>query len=276
MGVASMTEAQAEKVHRWFQEYTQGFADSGVALAPPLELKRLHSLRVAENATSIGQALGMSGSDLDLVSAAGLLHDVGRFPQYSRFGRFFDFDTIDHGEAGYDVLRDAVAALFTDVSDQESVLCAVRYHNRMAEDLPSHLPRSCSDLLAIVRDADKTDIVEMLLTSVEDGTFGTLPGMMNDIPQSREISPIVLATAMRRQSISFASLVTLGDLLVQLSAWFNDLNLEPSRALFRKKRILSRLRRQLPDTPEVEHFFEEVLHDPHLSSRSAAGVPDVG
>ena len=37
---------------------------------------------------------------------AGLLHDVGRFPQYSMYGTFFDSASVDHGCLGAEIITE--------------------------------------------------------------------------------------------------------------------------------------------------------------------------
>jgi hypothetical protein len=58
-------------LHRWFDVYLDGFSEKGT-LHPLYELKRSHSLRVADNAALL---------------AAGLVHDAGRFAQSDHYER---------------------------------------------------------------------------------------------------------------------------------------------------------------------------------------------
>lgn len=254
-----MTNAGSARLLGWFQDYADGFRSEDGVLAPALELKRLHSLRVAANAQQIGQALGFADAEVELAMVAGLLHDVGRFTQFLRYRSFCDADTMDHGEEGYRLLSRDCYGLFETEVNRERVLCAVRYHNRRAEDIPSDLAPECDALLRLVRDADKIDIVELVLQSVAASGFQELPSMLRNVRLTRDVTPAILAKAMARQSFSSATVATLGDFLLLLSTWFPELNYAPSRALACQKGQLERLRRELPDTRELNRYFESNL-----------------
>jgi len=245
----------------WFSAYLCGFDSDDGVLPSPLELKRLHSLRVADNAHRIARELGMAGTELELAHAAGLLHDVGRFTQFSRYGSFRDADTIDHGEEGRTVLEPELSRLFSRRHDRERLLSAVRYHNRKAEDIPADLSPPHLALLRLVRDADKIDIMAIVLGSVERNGFQELPTMLPGIRLSREVTQSILLRAMRRDSLTIASLATLGDFLVLVSTWFHDLNYAPSRELAARQDSLARLRRALPNTGDLARYFEDLATD---------------
>jgi len=249
---------------RWFNAYLRGFVGDDGVLPSPLELKRLHSLRVADNTHRIARELGMTGTELELTHAAGLLHDVGRFTQFSRYGSFRDADTIDHGEEGRVVLEPELSRLFSHHHDRERLLSAIRYHNRKADDIPTDLRPSHLALLRLVRDADKIDIMKIVLGAVERDGFQELPTMLPGIRLSREVTQAILARVMRRESLSIASLATLGDFLVLVSTWFHDLNYAPSRELAARQGYLIRLRRALPSTNDLARYFEDLATDyPH-------------
>jgi hypothetical protein len=246
----------------WFKGYVDAFRD-GAKLSSPLELKRLHSLRVAENAALIAAGFGLAQEEIELARAAGLLHDAGRFSQFARYESFRDADTIDHGLEGRRVLEEA--APFADADERERLLCAVQYHNRKTEDIPPGLPASQSSLLRLVRDADKLDIMEIVLDSVEADGFKDLPVMVPNIRLSRELTPGVLDKALIGESPSSEKLSTLADFLVMLASWFFDLNYMPSRRLAAQRGILPRIRGKLPDTAGIREFFRGIKETMRVS-----------
>ena len=239
-----------------------GFRDGSI-LSSPFKLKHLHSLRVAENAALIAAGLGLAQEEIELARAAGLLHDTGRFPQFARYGSFKDADTVDHGLEGRRVLEEA--APFADADGRERLLCAVQYHNRKAEDIPPGLPAAQSDLLRLVRDADKLDIMDIVLDSIDADGFKDLPGMLPNIKLSRELTPGVLDKALNGESLSSGKLSTLADFLVMLASWFYDLNYIPSRRLAAQRGILPRIRGKLPDTAGIREFFSDIKETMRVS-----------
>jgi hypothetical protein len=130
-----MTAKEYSALCAWFEGYAAAFRENGV-LHPMLELKRLHSLRVAENAGLIASKLGQGPGEIELARAAGLLHDAGRFTQFARYGSFSDTDTVDHGARGRRVLEEEESLPFHDAGERRRLFCAVQYHNRRTEDIP--------------------------------------------------------------------------------------------------------------------------------------------
>ncbi len=239
----------------WFRSYVDRFRDDNGTLSPPLELKRLHSLRVADNARLIAVALDLPERERCLAEAAGLVHDAGRFPQYAEFGSFRDADTVDHGAYGRKVLeREDIGRRFLE-ADWNNILCAVEYHNRLASDVPGGLDAEQRRTLDIVQDADKLDIMELVLRSVVDDGFSELPSMLPQISLNREISEAVLKEALEMKAVNIEKLATLGDFLVMLATWFYDFRFEQARRLVVERRIPDRVREELPDLPGVDRLF---------------------
>lgn len=272
-----MTQEEYNGLLSWFRAYVGEFADGDGVLSAPLELKRLHSLSVADNARCISRELRAGPLQVQLASAAGLLHDTGRFTQFSQYRSFRDQDTIDHGEAGYAVLKRVLSGLVSVDSDRDQLLFAVRYHNRRTELIPPGASPAHDHLLRLVRDADKIDIMETVLKSVDEDGFRALPTMLPNIKLSRELTPLVLAQAVNRGPLSTESLGTLGDFLLMMSTWFYDLNYAPSRQLVGQRGILAHLRGELPDTPETRRVFEDVetflKHGAAPTARSSTRSP---
>ncbi len=62
-----------------------------------LDLKLKHSEKVSEICSEIADSMGWNENGDNWMAHAGLLHDVGKFPQYSKYGTFFDSISVDHG-----------------------------------------------------------------------------------------------------------------------------------------------------------------------------------
>jgi HD superfamily phosphohydrolase YqeK len=239
----------------WFASYMEGFRGAGGALPGPLEFKRVHSARVAGNAALIAGGLGLDAEESALARAAGLLHDAGRFNQFKLYASFKDASSLDHGLEGRRVLETEAASLFPEADVRDRLLCAVQYHNRKAEDLPADLPPGHDSLLKLVRDADKIDILEELVDSVEKDGFKRLHAMVPDIKLTRDLTPGVLEAAVRGETLAIKDLFTLADILVMAAGWFNDLNFGPARRLAADRGFLRRIRAQLPGAAGLDAYF---------------------
>jgi len=250
-----MTKEERDFLEIWFEDYIGQFRDQDGALHPMLELKRCHSIRVAENARFIAAALNLPKAGQCLAESAGLVHDVGRFTQFTRHGSFRDADSVDHGIEGRRVLETQDLPLLCDPGDRERLLCTVEYHNRNRWDIPSDFSFELDRLLRLIRDADKLDIMEIVLHKTASDGFQDLPMMLPHISLGRELSPEVLKEAQNTQSVSSNKLSTLADFLVMIATWFYDLNYAPTLQLAFQRDILSRLQQELPRTESVSKIF---------------------
>jgi hypothetical protein len=242
----------------WFDRYIKRYGDNKGVLPAPLQLKYTHSQRVAENARQIAIGLKLDNTEILLAEICGLFHDIGRFLQYERFGSFRDADTLDHGLAGRQVLEAEGIASYFSANDWARVSCAVEYHNRKTDDIPSDLPAEAKKLLKLIRDADKLDIMDLVLQSVARDGFRELPDMLPHISLIRELTPAVLEEFHKNKAISTGSLATVTDFLVMLATWFYDFNYAPSWQLAASRKIIERLGKELPDSGIVRSLLEDI------------------
>lgn len=254
-----MTEKEQKFLRMWFQDYVDRFCDSQGVLHPMLELKRSHSLRVARNAKLIAVGLDLPEAERRIAEGTGLVHDVGRFTQFAQYGSYRDADTIDHGSEGYRVLKTQKPPLLEDFTHWESLLCAVLYHNKKRTDIPHNITCEQEHLLRLIRDADKLDIIEIVLSSVASDGFCDLPAMLPNISLSRELSPAVLKEIENTRSVSSDNLSTLADFLIMIATWFYDLNFVPTWQMAMKRNVLSRIQKQLPETRVVSGIFADIV-----------------
>jgi len=254
-----MTEKERDFLEIWFRDYVDRFRDSQGLLHPMLELKRSHSLRVAKNAKLIAVDLRLSEAEQRNAEVAGLIHDVGRFEQFERYLSFRDADTTDHGFEGYRILKAQEPPLVEDFTLWELLLCAVLHHNKRRIDLPSDISRGQEQLLWLVRDADKLDIMEIVLNSVASDGFRDFAVMLPNIRLTHDLSPEVLEEVQNTRSVSSDNLSTMADFLVMTASWFYDLNYIPTWRMAMDRDVLLRIRRLLPETRAVDKMFADII-----------------
>lgn len=250
-----MTENSQLFLTDWFERYVDRYRNPGGLLPFALELKYTHSRRVAENAWLIAQGLDLTATCVQMAYVCGLVHDSGRFSQHEQYGSFHDADTIDHGLAGRRALEASDASLHFSSDEWEAIICAVEYHNKKTSDLPVNLPPESERLLLITRDADKLDIMDLVLQSIVRDGFRELSEMLPHISPSRELTPAVMEEFQKNNTVSIGGLATITDFLVMMASWFYDLNYLPSRRLAIQRNLLGRLERELPDHPVIRHLF---------------------
>ena len=159
-----------------FKDYTANFDTSNISIS----LKIAHTYRVAQISERIAKTVVTKTqiTDEKLKNCAdfawliGLLHDIGRFEQITRYGTFQDAVSVDHAELGADILfKNNLFGKF--VIKQETNLTseaflemkntaetAIRLHNKL--NLPQDMPLKSMTYTKILRDADKIDIFRVL------------------------------------------------------------------------------------------------------------------
>lgn len=213
-----------------------------------IDLKRDHSLRVMALAHRILTAHGLEPYELGMVAA--LLHDVGRFPQFERFRTFRDAESVDHGAEGERLLAASDLLVAFDAAEQAVIRQVVAVHNR--RHLPPLSP-AVERLAHVVRDADKLDIVRVVLAALESGPVD--PTVTLGLRTEPGLSPAVLAALARGETPDYGQLAFVDDFKLFLAAWSQCLRFSESRRIFAARGYLGRLRALLPAHPTVEALF---------------------
>lgn len=262
-----MIAGQLDTIRAWFYRYVDGFSEPAGSLSPFLVLKLEHSQRVANDARDMAEDLCWDGEAVRKAEALGWLHDVGRFSQFAEFGHFHDATSIDHGQRGFEVVRDAGILEGLPEKDSCCLLQGIRHHN--AKAIPSNLPADCLPLVRLLRDADKLDIYLVVADALEKDGFRELCQLWPHVELEGPTNPLMLRDIRTRRSGSTANVQSLADFLLLQASWVYDLHYDPAFERVRRRGILDTIARHLPD----EHETQEVmaLMQAHLSERNAAG-----
>lgn len=157
------------KARKAFKEYVKNYDPEDKQVS----LKIKHIERTAIIARKIAEALELEKEDIELAELIGLLHDIGRFEQIRRFHTFSDRDSINHGEAGVEVLfkQGKIREFIEDDKYDNIIRLAILNHNRagIEEGLQ---PRELLHA-RLIKDADKTDIFYTLTFEDIKAIYGT-------------------------------------------------------------------------------------------------------
>lgn len=243
---------QMESVRRWFEGYASDYYRQCGRLHQ-LELKERHSRRVAENAGLLADDLGWDDSDRCLAVAAGLLHDIGRFPQYRDHGTFYDFKSVDHGDRGEQVLKEDFPRSLIQKKDLDLIAVTIREHNK--KDLPA-LSGKGLELLRLIKDSDKIDIFkvvrEHILAGEQDAIY---PGLR---PEG-ELSLPIIEGLLKEKKAKYDQLRTLSDVLLFQLCWVHDMAHEQSIKMLWDRGDLEWIIERIPDIPEVKPVISQVM-----------------
>ncbi len=263
-----MNGEQLEKIRVWFTRYVQSFVREGEEIPPPLALKLRHTERVAEEARGLAADLGWSSAEQNTAEALGVLHDVGRFPQFAEHGTFSDAVSVDHGELGWTVVKQAPVLPGLPLAEQKQILDGIRHHN--ARTVPDDLDRGSLSLLQLIRDADKLDVFRVVLEAVSRDGFRDLPDMLPHITLERTCSPEIIEEVQNHRCCSLSDLRSLGDFLLMLLSWAYDINTLPALKRIRDRRIVSQILGHLPRSRALDHLGEVV--DATIAERLDGGA----
>lgn len=140
-----------------------------------IALKTAHMIRVMNVNIKFAKYQNLDEENVELAGIIGLLHDIGRFVQVEKYNTFIDSKSIDHCQAGVDLLfSDNLISYFVpDEKYHYIIKKAISNHGKMEieEGLDELTLLHCK----LIRDSDKTDIYEVMLTenpeTVFDGPF---------------------------------------------------------------------------------------------------------
>ena len=124
-----------------------------------IKRKQLHSLRVMQISLEIAEKLKLDSKEKELACLIGLLHDIGRFEQYTKYGTYNDIKSIDHANLSANIIE----KYFDNTNNEklsnykDIIIVAIRNHNKYK--IEDGLTEKELLFSKIIRDADKIDIL---------------------------------------------------------------------------------------------------------------------
>lgn len=223
-----------EEILKFFSGYVMGFDDSN----PMIRIKKEHTFRVARISEiivrSISNVYDITDSDVDLAWIIGMFHDIGRFEQVKQYGTFCDADSIDHAQFGADILfgsnRDERFRL--QLPESDIIEIAIRNHNKYK--LPSDLNKKEYMFCNIVRDADKIDILRIILESTTEEVYG----VSEEELLASEITDEVLEMALKGHAVDRRAVKTHMDILVLHASMMQELVFPKSKQVLKENGYL--------------------------------------
>ena len=184
-----------------------------------------HSFRVMEFCKDIAMSLNLNNYDINIAGLCGLLHDIARFEQWTKYQTYVDLKSFDHGDYGYEILNNNewIRQFTGDDEIVSIVLDSVRYHNKLS--VP---PLSERHLLFvnIVRDADKLDIITEQGNEINDESIVLKKCLIHDIYNK---------TICKNENVQ-----TDTDGILRMLSWVFDFNFEYSYQYLIDKKIIEK------------------------------------
>ncbi len=223
-----MDLADLEKRYRAYVDAYRG-ADGRLPLM--MELKLVHTFKVAENSREIARGEGFSPHETELALAAAILHDAGRYEQLKKYGTFRDSDSVDHAAFSRKVAEEQGWTAAWAPEDRRTVLEAVLHHNK--RDVPPDLSPAEAKIAHSVRDADKLDIFRVTEERAADGDWrnGASTAFWGLAPAERP-SPEIVAAILESRPADYRHVRSLPDFVILQAGWMSSgLHFATSRRL---------------------------------------------
>lgn len=240
-------------IKKWFSCYVDSFNNTSIHSRENIELKDAHTLRVCDEILTVGKQLGLGEDELRLAEIIALLHDVGRFEQYARYGTFNDTKSENHAELGIRIIEKEGVLDRLDEAIKKIVIKAINYHNLIS--LPGNENETCLFYAKLLRDADKLDIWRLVTDYYHRNEGKKNSGLELELPDTPGFSKSVGDDLANKRSVNFKNIRNLNDFKLLQAGWIFDINFEPSRKIIRERRYLEKIRAALPKSKEIDEIF---------------------
>ena len=197
------------QLEEWMARYIKSFYNPKDSIQRMILAKEEHTARVRAICRELALFLRLSPEDMALAEIMGLLHDTGRFRQFTIYQTFNDAISEDHAELGLRVIAEAKLLRPLPEEARELVIFAIRNHNKKAIAETAD-PRRLF-FARFLRDVDKLDIYRVLepFLAPSDGSG---------------ISPDFLAKFATGEQVDYTMIRTLDDRKLVRLMWIYDVN----------------------------------------------------
>lgn len=143
-----------ENAKKEFKKYVSNYDINNEKINKKIE----HSYRVANISKKISKSLKLNNEDIEVATLIGLLHDIGRFEQQTKYKTFKDADSVDHGKLGREILSNNsyIRKYIEDNKYDDIIKIAIYNHNKYS--IKIGLNPKILMFCKIIRDSDKLDI----------------------------------------------------------------------------------------------------------------------
>lgn len=233
---------------RFFHAYVRAFRDGDAEETYHIDLKHKHSLRVLKEAAAITASLNMDDETRYTALTAALFHDMGRFPQYRKYKTFRDADSENHALLGVRAIGEAGVLSGADLERSKKVRTAVILHNRRF--IPDDLQEDYARIVRIVRDADKLDILRIMIRRFHAEKNGSNTVTLHLKEDPLAFSDSVYRDVMEGRTADYHSMAWVNDFKLLVAGWVHDLNFSASAGAMLERGLLDEVFGTLPKSAQ--------------------------
>lgn len=238
-------------------DYAERFIGFSKEQDANIRIKRDHSLKVLDEARHIAGTLLIETNLFRAVELAALFHDVGRFVQFQRYGTFNDRISANHARLSVQVLQKENILADCLPADYRIIIGSVLLHNRRS--LPGHLRPDVDLVTRVIRDADKLDIMRVVLPHFEMPCNDAVTLGLNKDPLS--YNPGIFANVQSKKTAMYEQMIWVNDFKLLVASWTYNMNFPVSRRTILSRGYLDRLFKCLPQEPQFSTLKEQLIND---------------
>lgn len=231
-----------EKLLKWFDNYVDEYDNKDEYIQLSMDLKRNHTKRVVEVNEEICKREGLDKKTTTLGNIIALLHDIGRFEQFTKYKTFNDHESLDHGALGVQIIKEEKIIEELPQEEQEIILSAVLHHNK--KKLPKKLSEQEKLFCTLIRDADKIDIMHLIIKGIEgkENHLKKLLAKLTNEGYNEKITTIL----QEEEKVDKKEVKSITDYILFIAAWTYDINYQTTKKIIKEKKYLQKLFKQIP------------------------------
>lgn len=258
-----MQQFHLDSLHRWFDSYVATYADIPEPGQQNIQLKIDHTKMVCCMMNRLTKGERMSPDECLYASAIALLHDVGRFPQFRRWGTFRDSVSENHARLAIEVIREHGVLAVLDSEERLIVEEAVRFHNLL--ELPQKYKSPTDIFIRLIRDADKLDIWRVFVEHFEKPEEQRPSAVTLGFPDIPSVSTRCLDQLMSGKVVRLDMVTSVNDFKLLLLSWVFDLNFTSSYQILEDDGFCKKIAEMLPQDIKIQQATDFI--DCRVASR---------
>lgn len=242
-----MTKDLLNSVSAWFDRFVATFVAATPEEQRNYDLKIEHTGRVRAIIDRLADSLNLLPDERSLASIIAICHDVGRFPQYRKYGTFNDATSANHAALAVQTLKAEGIFDAFDEGSRNLVLQAVALHNVFT--LPIDLDPVVKRFAMLIRDADKLDIWRVLIEYCQLPEEERASAVVWELPDTGFCPKLAIEEVIKGRMINRSFLATADDFKLLQISWAYDLNFDESYKILAERGYIEALAGLLPDQP---------------------------
>lgn len=223
-----------------FKEYVSNFDMEN----EKIKRKYIHTFEVAKISEILAKRLNLSDEEVFLAKLIGLLHDLGRFEQVTKYDSFKDIE-MDHADFGVKLLfeENMIRKFISDEKYDNIIYNAVKYHNKLS--IPNNFDERTALFCKIIRDADKIDIYRVMTEEYENLFYD-------------KVSEYVLNEFNNNESINYKYVKNKTDSLMVKFAFMYDINFMESFEILKETKIFDNFMNSIKVSDNNKELFKNI------------------